>query len=168
MKRFLGLAFAALLLSACQTPAVVKDVHLGADIVYGGDVIAYYALIEALHVTPLYSTRSGFGLKTSFQSPRKMYFLEAWSYGKQFDYVKGMTTKSVCLIQPCMPMSAEQGIMSMDEADFIAAASKGFEFELVGKAGKIVGKVPAQAFRTVLDMKGRLKQPPTSPAAPAP
>ncbi|HMF66310.1 MAG TPA: hypothetical protein VK602_01725, partial [Phyllobacterium sp.] len=58
--------------------------------------------------------------------------------------------------------------LSMDETDFIAAASKGFEFELVGKAGKIVGKVPAQAFRTVLDMKGRLKPAPTPQVTAAP
>jgi hypothetical protein len=87
----------AMILSSCQTPAVVKDVHMGAHIVYGADVIAYFGLVEALHARPLYSTKSGSGLKTSFQSPRKMGFLEAWSYGKQFDYVKGHDRENVVL-----------------------------------------------------------------------
>jgi len=168
VKRMLSLPLMAMILSSCQTPAVVKDVHMGADIVYGADVIAYFGLVEALHARPLYSTKSGFGLKTSFQSPRKMGFLESWSYGKQFDYVKGTTEKTLCLIPPCMPMSAEQGIVSMGDADFVAAASKGFEFELVGKAGKVVGRVPAQTFRTVLDMKSKLKPALAPPIAAAP
>ncbi|TDQ34836.1 hypothetical protein DEV91_10234 [Phyllobacterium brassicacearum] len=103
----------AVMLSACQTPAVVRDVHMGADIIYGADVIAYFGLIEALHAQPVYSSKAGFGLKTSFQSPRRLRILEAWSYGKQFDYAKGIDEKMPCPIPPCMPMNVEQGVVSM-------------------------------------------------------
>ncbi len=152
-------------LISCQTPTVVKNVHMGADIVYGRYVIAYYALIESLHARPLYSTRSGFGLQISFQSLRRSSILEVWSYGKQFDYAKSLTERMPCLIPPCAPMHVEQGVISMNDTDFVTAASNGFEFELVGRAGNVVGKIPAQAFRTVLDMKSKLK--PTPPIAAA-
>lgn len=159
MKRILSLTL-VVALCACQTPAVVKDVHMGADIVYGSNVMAYYGLIESLHARPLYSTKSGFGMQTSFQSPRRLSILEVWSYGKQFDYAKGLTEKMPCLIPPCAPMNVEQGVVSMGETDFVTAASKGFEFEMVGRGGKVIGKIPAQAFRTVLEMKNRLKPAP--------
>ncbi len=64
-------------------------------------------------------------------------------------------------------MNVEQGVVSMNETDFVAAASNGFEFELVGRAGKVVGKIPARTFRTVLDMKSKLKPTPPIAAAPA-
>lgn len=144
-----------MILSSCQTTSVVKDVHMGADIVSGGYVIAYIGLIEALHVAPVYSTKDGFALKTSFQSPRRMKFVEAWSYGKQFSYSKTVTEKMMCLLPPCAPMVAEQGIILMTDAEFTEAASHGFEFQLVGKTGKIVAKMPAQSFRAILDLKNK-------------
>ena len=56
----------------------------------------------------------------------------------------------------------ETGVVAMDEADFVAAATKGFDFELAGKAGKIVGRIPAHAFRRVLDLKSSMKLPPAA------
>jgi hypothetical protein len=143
---------------------------MGADIVAGGYAIAYMGLFEALHVAPVYSTKSGYALKTNFQSPRRMNFLEVWSYGKQYPYVKSVTEKIACLIPPCVTMISEQGIISLSEAEFTGAASQGFEFEMAGKAGKIVGKVPAASFRAVLDRKARegfVTAPRLAPALPA-
>ncbi len=84
----------AVILSACQTPAVVRDVHMGADIIYGADVIAYFGLIEALHAQPVYSSKAGFGLKTSFQSPRR---LKSWKHG----VMESNSTTQKALMRKC-------------------------------------------------------------------
>lgn len=148
---------------ACQSAGVVKDVHMGAQIAYGPEVFASYTGFESLKAQPFYSTKSGYGFTTLRASPFKSAISEAWSYGKQYEYTKGATAKSMCLIQPCMRASYQSGIVAMEEADFLNAAKAGFEFELVGNSTKVVGKVPAAAFQKVLEQKSRLG--PVAPVA---
>ncbi|MBA8878443.1 hypothetical protein [Phyllobacterium myrsinacearum] len=133
------------------------------DTAYGPSVMAYYALFTSLSVQPYYSTTVGYGFKTRYVGPGKSLISEAWSYGKQLPFTKGLSTRIPCYFQPCVPTREDTGMVSMDEADFAAAASKGFEFELAGKAGKIVGSIPAHAFRRVLDLKSGMKLPSATP-----
>jgi hypothetical protein len=152
VKRIFSLASITLVLcSYTTTPAVVKDVHMGSDIAYGPEVMAYFGIFESLYARPFYSTKSEYGFKTRYTSPDKSWIVEAWSYGKQFEYHKGMTGKTSCFVQPCIPLIWETGLVTMDELDFRTAASNGFEFELAGKAGKVTGKIPAQAFSRGLE-----------------
>ncbi len=156
MRKTLLLALVAVSLGACQSSGVVKDVHMGAEIAYGPEVMASFEVFDSLKAQPFYSTKSGYGFKTAYTGALKGGILEAWSYGKQFEFTKGTTGKTLCLIQPCVPMAYETGLVAMGEADFVNAAKTGFDFELVGKATKVTGKIPATAFRAVLDLKSRL------------
>lgn len=162
MKIILALLCAVMALASCQTSTVVKDVHMRSDTAYGPSVMAYYALFTSLSVQPYYSTTVGYGFKTRYVGPGKSLISEAWSYGKQLQFIKGLSTRMPCYIRPCVPTREDTGMVAMDEADFIAAASKGFDFELAGKAGKIVGRIPAHAFRRVLDLKSSMKLPPAA------
>ncbi len=159
MKAVLALLFAAVMLVACQTSTVVKDVHMASDTAYGPDVMAYYAVFTSLSAQPFYSTTVGYGFKTRYVGPSKSMISQAWSYGKQLQFTGGLSTKVPCYLLPCSPTREDTGVVSMDEADFVAAATKGFDFELAGKAGKIVGRIPAHAFRRVLDLKSTMKLP---------
>ena len=162
MKRAAIVAFVSAGLASCQAAGVVKDVHMGSEAAYGPEVLAYYAIFESMKVQPFYSTRSGYGFTTFHATLYKDPTLEAWSYGKQFEFTKGRTEKTTCLVQPCVPVTQELGEVAMDEADFLNAAKNGLEFELVGKRSKVVGTIPATAFQKVLEQKNKLR-----PAAPA-
>jgi hypothetical protein len=163
VKTILTLLCATMALASCQTSTVVKDIHMRSDTAYGPSVMAYYALFTSLSVQPYYSTTVGYGFKTRYVGPGKSLISEAWSYGKQLPFTKGLSTRIPCYIRPCAPTREDTGMVTMDEADFVAAASKGFEFELAGKAGKIVGSIPAHAFRRVLDLKSGMKLPDVPP-----
>lgn len=156
MGRNAVFALLAVGLSSCQSAGVVKDVHMGSEIAYGPEVFASYMGFQSLKAQPFYSTKSGYGFTTLNVSPFRSALSEAWSYGKQFEFTKGTTTKSICFVQPCIPMSQETGIVAMDEADFLNAARNGFTFELVGKSTKVVGKIPATAFQKALEEKTTL------------
>lgn len=159
MKTIPVLLFAAMLLVSCQTSTVVKDVHMRSDTAFGPDVLAYLDLFMSLNAQPYYSTTVGYGFKTFYTGPRKSHFSEAWSYGRQMQFEKGVSRRGACFFRPCLPTREETGVVAMDEADFVAAATKGLDFELAGKAGKIVGRIPAHAFRRVLDLKSSMKLP---------
>lgn len=166
MRRILGLLFIAIALSSCLTPpAIVNDVHMDNKTAYGSVATAYYALFSFLQVQPFYSTKAGYGFKTVYAGFEKVTFDEAWSFGKQLEYTKGGFKRQICFQAPCMIFS--DGIVALSETDFLAASSNGFAFELVGKSGKVVGKVGSQAFRDALKLKSKLGPDASSPAAPA-
>ncbi len=161
MKRiFILLALAIALCSCITQSAIVKDVHVGDQIAYGPVVTAYYAVFEFLQIRPFYSMKSGYGFETRFNSYGKASFVEAWSFGKQLDYSKGVSQKGICFQAPCL--IEETGIVLLSEADFLAAAQNGFAFALVGKLRRINGKASAQAFGEVLKLKKQLVAPAAS------
>jgi len=157
---FILLALAIALCSCITQSAIVKDVHVGDQIAYGPVVTAYYAVFEFLQIRPFYSMKSGYGFETRFNSYGKASFVEAWSFGKQLDYSKGVSQKGICFQAPCL--IEETGIVLLSEADFLAAAQNGFAFALVGKLRRINGKASAQAFGEVLKLKKQLVAPAAS------
>jgi len=162
VKTILALLFAAVLLVSCQTSRVVKDVHMRSDTAFGPDVLAYLDLFMSLNAQPYYSTTVGYGFKTLYTGQGKSHLSQAWSYGRQMRFERGVSRRAACFFRPCLPTREETGVVAMDEADFVAAATKGLDFELAGKAGKIVGRIPAHAFRRVLDLKSSMKLPSTA------
>ena len=155
MRRILGLLLIAIVLSSCLTPPViVNDVHMDNKTAYGSVATAYYAIFSFLQVQPFYSTKAGYGFKTVYAGFEKVTFDEAWSFGKQLEYSKGGFNRQTCFQAPCMVFS--NGIVTLSEEDFLAASSNGFAFELVGRSGKVVGKVGPQAFRNALKLKDKL------------
>jgi hypothetical protein len=153
-------ALAIALCSCITQSAIVKDVHVGDQIAYGPVVTAYYAVFEFLQIRPFYSMKSGYGFETRFNSYGKASFLEAWSFGKQLDYSKGVSQKAICFQAPCL--IEETGLVLLEEADFLAAAQNSFAFALVGKFRRINGKASAQAFSQVLKLKKQLAPAPSA------
>ncbi|MHC1548947.1 hypothetical protein [Phyllobacterium sp. K27] len=155
VKRILGLLLVLIALSSCLTPpSVVNDVHMNDKTAYGSVATAYYAVFSFLQVQPFYSTKVGYGFKTVYAAFERVNFEEAWSFGKQLEFTKGSFARQPCFQAPCMVFS--NGIVTLSEAEFLAASSNGFAFELVGKSGKVVGKVGPQAFRYALKLKSKL------------
>ncbi|CAN7397907.1 hypothetical protein LJR231_002480 [Phyllobacterium sp. LjRoot231] len=141
---------------------------MGDKTAYGPVVTANYAIFTFLQVRPFYSTKAGYGFKTVYASFDRVSFDQAWSFGKELEYVKGSTERQPCFQAPCMVTT--NGIVTLSEEDFLAAATKGYEFELVGKSGKVTGKAAALAFREALKLKSKLGPTiaaPTINAAPA-
>lgn len=162
VKRILGLLFISISLSSCLTPpSVVNDVHMNDKTAYGSIATAYYAVFSFLQVQPFYSTTAGYGFKTVYAAFDRVNFEEAWSFGKRLEFTKGTFERQPCFQAPCMVFS--NGIVILTEAEFLEASSNGFAFELVGKSGKVVGKVNPQAFRDALKLKSKLG-PPAAPS----
>lgn len=155
VKYILGVI--AITLAGCQgTAAVIHDKHTGLNAAVSQMFPAKTGLLYNLNVVAGYSKRKGYNIATSYSSTGLgwMFFREAWSYGKQFDYK--VTGENIAGCGGASCTMVETGGIHMDEADFLKAATEGFEFKLVGQKGSVEGKVPARAFQQALEQMKNL------------
>jgi hypothetical protein len=130
---------------------------------YGSFINVAVGTSDWLYIRPFISSKSDYGFSTSYATDDKILVTEAWSYGKKFRYSKGVIRTRRCRDGNCP--AVESGIVFLSEPEFQTAAVNGFEFELIGKLGKVTGRIPAQAFREVLNLKSKLDPVATAPAS---
>lgn len=149
MKKHVLIALAAGL-AACQSaPKVVSDKHTGETVAYGAGVSAYAGAFDSMRARPFHSSKGSFGIQTTYSNYGWIFIHEAWSHGRQLAYVPGATNVTMCAGGGgCI--TQESGVIAMTESEFRAAARDGFEFELLGRNGRVAGKVSAAAFQSAL------------------
>lgn len=158
MRKLLVMAFvAALSLSGCQTsPGQFHDKHTGVTVTHSRTYALKNGLLYNLNGFAGHSARRGFNLAIDYSSTGLgwMFFREAWSFGKQYEYVVADERVAGCGGGSCTLV--ERGGIRMSEDDFRKASQTGFEFKLMGKNGSVEGRMPAEAFQQVLDqLEGR-------------
>lgn len=153
MRKMLGaIAVASMALVGCQTsPGQVHDKHTGVTVTHSASYPLKNGLLYNMNGFAGHSARRGFNLAIEYSSTGLgwMFFREAWSYGKQYEYVVAEERVAGCSGGTCTLV--ERGGIRMSEDDFRKAAQTGFEFKLIGKSGSLEAKMPAEAFRQVLD-----------------
>lgn len=141
-----------LMLSACQSgPQVVVDKHMGTRIATSGVYNAYTGAFDFLQVRTFKGSKSGYGIDTLYSNYGWIFIAQAFSFGKALPYSSTGNDAGMCAgAGGCITM--EKGRILLTEEQFRSAAKAGFEFELVGSQGKVVGKVPSKAFQEVLKL----------------
>ncbi|RWB89234.1 MAG: hypothetical protein EOQ52_12730 [Mesorhizobium sp.] len=150
MKRIIVVVVSCLL-AACQNSAgTVTDKHLGVSIAHSRAYPIKSGLLYNLNAVVGHSDRKGYAIALTYTSTGLgwMFFREAWSFGKQYEYVVGEETLAGCGAGACSMI--EHGGIRLSEGDVQKAAVDGFEFKLVGKGGSVEAKVPPEAFQQVL------------------
>ncbi|CAN7459958.1 hypothetical protein [Mesorhizobium sp. LjNodule214] len=150
MKRIVVLV-AACFLAACQNSAgTVTDKHMGVTVAHSRVYPIKNGLLYNLNAFVGHSDRKGYTIALTYTSTGLgwMFFREAWSFGKQYEYVVADETLAGCGGGACSMV--EQGGIRLSESDVQKAAVDGFEFKLVGRGGSVEAKVPAEAFQQVL------------------
>ncbi|QND53360.1 hypothetical protein HB779_16815 [Phyllobacterium sp. 628] len=166
MKRSMTLVITSLLLSSClpnPPPKIVTDPHLGVSIAYGSFANVAVDTSYQLFIPPFNSSHDEYGFSTLLDRRGKASLSEAWSFGKKLHYEKGEVHTMRCSDRGNCP-TLESGIVMLDESDFQTGAKSGFEFELIGKGGRAIGKIAPESFREVLALKGKLVPVATSQA----
>jgi hypothetical protein len=156
-RRTLGAFMGALLvLSGCQTgaPGVSNDPYTGYTTYYSGVVDANSGLLMNLKAQAIYSSETGYGIRTNyFSSASGWLFLEsAYSGGRQYDYVVRDRQTSMCSGTGCMTI--EKGLIRMSKSDFERVAQSGFDFKLIGNRGSVTGRVEPELFQQVTSQIG--------------
>lgn len=136
------------ILTGCQAagPSKIHDKHTGLTVTKARNNIAADSLFYRLNATPFHSSSIGYGIETGFSGPDWQFFREAWSHGKRLPF-------DVTNQQVIAGHILEFGSIRLTKSEFMKAAEKGMDFKLVGKNGSLEGKIPASAFREVLDLK---------------
>lgn len=139
-------------LAGCQnTAGTVTDKHMGVSVAHSQVYPIKNGLLYNLNAFVGHSDRKGYSIALTYSSTGLgwMFFREAWSFGRQFEYIVVDEHLAGCGGGSCTIV--EKGGVRMSESDVQKAAVEGFEFKLVGKNGSIEAKVPAEAFQQVLD-----------------
>lgn len=160
MKQLLNLSVVVIALSSCipnPPPHIDSDVHLGVKMAYGSYVNAAVGTYDGLYIRPFISSNSDYGFSTTYSTRNRLLINEAWSFGKQLHYKKGVIRTRRCRDGACPAI--ESGMVLLDESQFNSAAVNGLEFELIGRLGNVTGRIPAQAFSQVLGLQGKLGLP---------
>lgn len=140
-----------LALAGCQSgPGVVADRHTGQKVVTGQNVNAHSGAFEFMRAQPFHSSSRGYGFTTLYSGYGWKHLSEAWSFGRRLPYAQTGLGVPSCY-GACTTM--ESGRVALSESEFRLAAMRGLEFELVGTAGKVQGRIPASAFKAVLDLE---------------
>lgn len=143
-------------LAACQNSAgTVTDKHLGVTVAHSRIYPIKNGLLYNLQAFVGHSDRKGYTIALTYTSTGLgwMFFREAWSFGKQYEYVVAAENLAGCGSGACSMI--EQGGIRLSESDVQKAAANGFEFKLLGKGGSVEAKVPPEAFQQVLEQVAR-------------
>lgn len=137
--------------ASCQSGSgTISDKHTGNTIVYSARQEIRGGLLSSLNARAVYSKRMGYGIQTDYMATGLgwVFFQEAWSFGRQYQYDVG-DQKVLGCGGGCTIL--ETGAIRLSEQDFKNASENGFEFKLIGKNGSVEGKLSAAAFKQVLD-----------------
>lgn len=145
---------AVLTLAGCQTTAgTIHDAHTGVTVAHSKRHEVSSGLLSSIHAMAAHNSNKGYVVAVEHMATGGgwLFMQEAWSFGKRLPFEVRQQDVLGCGAGCTL---LETGQIRLTEEEFLAAATSGFAFKIVGRNGAIEGTVPSAAFQEVLAQKG--------------